>query len=125
MKQPEIIRSGEIEIVYLDFSDLRKKEEVLAQIDIYGNYIKKQPLRSLYTLTNLENMYFNTEIYNKLTAYVNENNPYVKESAVIGLKGMMQIFYRGFVKITGRNVKVCSSKSEAVSALSKHMAEAV
>ena len=125
MKQPEIIRSGGIEIIYLDFSGLRKKEEVLAQMDVYGNYIQKQPLRSLHTLTNLENMYFNTEVYNKLTSYVNANNPYVKESAVIGLKGMMQIFYKGFVKITGRNVKVCNTKSEAVSALSKHLAEAV
>ena len=125
MKQPEIIRSGAIEIIYLDFSGLKKKEEVLSQMEIYGEYIRKKPLHSLYTLTDLEEMYFNTEVYNRFTAYVKANNPYVKASAVIGLKGMMQIFYKGFVKITGRNVKVCNSKSEAVMSLSNHLAEAV
>lgn len=125
MRQPELIRSGDIEIVYLDFSGLKKKEEVIAQMELYGNFIRKQQFRSVYTLTNLEDMYFNTELYNKFTAYVKANNPYVRESAVIGLKGMMQIFYKGFVKLTGRNVKICNSKSEAVLSLSKHLAEAV
>lgn len=125
MRQPEIIRSGGIEIVYLDFSGLRKKEEVFAQLEYFGNYIRKQPFQSVITLTNLDEMYFNTEVYNRFTAYVKANNPYVKESAVIGLKGMMQIFYKGFVKLTGRNVKVCNSKSEAVHSLSRHLAEAV
>ena len=125
MRQAEIIRSGGIEIVYLDFSGLRKKEDVLAQMEAYGTYLRQKPFKSQYTLTNLEDMYFNTEVYNRFTSYVKANNPYVKGSAVIGLKGMMQIFYKGFVKITGRNVKVCNSKSEAVMALSNHMAEAV
>ena len=125
MRQAEIIRSGGIEIVYLDFSGLRKKEDVLAQMEAYGTYLRQKPFKSQYTLTNLEDMYFNTEVYNRFTSYVKANNPYVKGSAVIGLKGMMQIFYKGFVKITRRNVKVCNSKSEAVMALSNHMAEAV
>lgn len=125
MTQPEIIRSGGIEIVYLDFSGLKKKEEIFERMEAFAYYIRKQPLHSLYTLTNLEEMYFNTEVYNKFTAYAKANNPYVKESALIGLKGMMQIFYKGFVKLTGRNMKICNSKSDAVLALSKHMAEAV
>ncbi|MDA3928788.1 MAG: hypothetical protein PF541_07490 [Prolixibacteraceae bacterium] len=125
MKQPEIIREGNKLITYLDFSNLRKKEEVIEQIRIYGKYIKGQPLNSVITLTNLEGMYFNTDIYNKFTTYVKENNYYVKESAVIGLKGMMQIFYKSFIKLTGRNVKVCSTKSEALYELTNEVAEAI
>jgi hypothetical protein len=125
MRQPQLIKSGRIDIVYLDFSELKKKEDILAQIEVFGNYIRKQPLNSVYTLTSLENMYFNTEIYNHFTAYVKENNPYIKGSAVIGLKGMMQIFYKSFIKLTGRNVKVCSSKEEAIMVLSNQMAVAV
>ncbi|MBN2805690.1 MAG: hypothetical protein JXR22_03450 [Prolixibacteraceae bacterium] len=122
MRQPQLIKSGHIDIVYLDFSEIKKKEDILAQIEVFGHYIRKQPLHSVYTLTNLENMYFNTEIYNHFTAYVKENNPYIKGSAVIGLKGMMQIFYKSFIKLTGRNVKVCSSKEEAIAELSNQMA---
>lgn len=124
MRQPEIIRAGNIEIVYLDFSEIKKREEIFDQIELFGNYIRKQPLKSVYTLTNLENMYFNTEIYNKFTAYVKDNNPYIKGSAVIGLKGMMQIFYKSFIKLTGRNVKVCDSKGEAIQILSRNLVEA-
>ncbi|MFA9388189.1 MAG: hypothetical protein ACERKD_00190 [Prolixibacteraceae bacterium] len=125
MRQPEMIRSGAIEILYLDYSGIKKKDEVLAQMEYFGNYIRQQPFQSVVTLTNLNEMYFNTEVYNRFTAYVKSNTPHVKESAVIGLKGMMQIFYKGFVKITGRNVTICNSKDEAVFALSKHLAEAV
>lgn len=125
MRQPQLIKGGRIEIIYLDFSELKKKEDIYAQIEVFGAYIRKQAPHSVYTLTNLENMYFNTEVYNHFTAYVKENNPYIKGSAVIGLKGLMQIFYKSFVKLTGRNVKVCNSKEEAIAELSHQMAEAV
>jgi len=67
-------------------------------------------------------MYFNTEVYNVFTEYVKQNNPHVKQSAVIGLKGLMQIFYKGFVKITGRNVLVCNTKNEALNELTSQVA---
>ena len=121
MRQPELIKDGFNTIVYLDFSDLKSKEAIIKQIDVFGKYIKSKPAKSLITLTNLENMYFNTEIYNLFVKYVKENNPYVKASAVVGLKGLMQIFYRGFIAITGRNVKVCNSKNEAVEVLNEQL----
>lgn len=125
MKQAEIIMVGGSAILYLDFSGLRKKEEIMEQLKIYGNYIKKQELNSLLTLTNLEGMHFNTEIYNAFTHYVKNNNPYVRQSAVIGMKGLIQIFYKGFVKITGRNVKVCESKNEAFTVLTESVVQLV
>lgn len=117
MRPIEKIYAGNREIVYLDFSGLKSKEEIFNQIDYFGRYIKSQPKNSLTTLTNLENMHFNTEIYNAFTSYVKANNQFVKESAVVGLRGMMQIFYKGFIAITGRNVKVCNDITDAVFAL--------
>lgn len=125
MRQPQLIYEGNTTIVYLDFSGLKTKEEILESIDVFQKYIKKQPLNSVVTLTNLENMHFNTEIFNAFTAYVKTNNPYVKESAVVGLKGMMQIFYKGFIKVTGRNVTVCSSREEALTILAGRVATAI
>lgn len=125
MRKPELIREENISIVYLDFSGLRNKDEILSQIEVFGKYIRSQPFKSIITLTNLEEMYFNTEIYNIFVKYVKENNPHVKASAVIGLKGLMQIFYRGFVTITGRNVCICNTKAEAIAALTKDVAVAV
>lgn len=125
MKQPEIIYSGRTSILYLDFSGLKTKDEILKQVEIYGNYIKRQPLNSLYTLTNLEGMYFNTEVYNTISTYAKSNDKFVKASAVIGLKGMMQIFYKGFVKLSGRNITVCETKEQAIQSITKIEAQAV
>jgi hypothetical protein len=125
MRQPELIREGRTTIVYLDFSGLKNKQEIVEQINVFAKYIKSQPVKSQITLTNLENMYFNTEIYNVFVKYVKENNPHVKASAVVGMKGLMQIFYKGFIALTGRNVKVCNSKSEAIGALCQNEAIAV
>lgn len=117
MLQVEVIKVGGCSIHYLDFSDLRKKEEIFNQLEIYGKYIRRQPYNSLLTITNLNGMHFNTEIYSAFAAYVKANDPFVRYSGVVGMKGLMQIFYKGFVRITGRNIKVCESKEEAIAFL--------
>ncbi|MDA3880073.1 MAG: hypothetical protein PF436_06780 [Prolixibacteraceae bacterium] len=120
MRTPETIIIGSQKIIYLNFSGLKKKEEVVEQIDYFGHYIRKSFPKSLVTITNLEDMYFNTDIFNLFVNYVKGNNPYVKSSAVIGMRGMMQIFYKTFIKLTGRNVIVCNTKEEAVAALAQN-----
>lgn len=125
MRQPELIREGGLTIVYLDFSGLKNKDEIVDQINAFGRYIRSQPLKSLITLTNLDSMYFNTEIYNVFVKYVKDNNPHVKASAVVGMKGLMQIFYKGFIALTGRNVKVCNTKYDAINALCQSESVAV
>ncbi len=126
MRRPEIMKVENTEIVYLDFSGLKKKEDIIQQIEVFASYIRKQHFNSLYTITNLGDMHFNTDIYNLFVNYVKANNPHVKMSAVIGLKGLMNIFYKGFIALTGRNVKVCSSKEEAIHELiSSNISQAV
>lgn len=116
MKTPETIVIGSKKIVYLDFSGLKKNEDVKAQIDSYSQFIHKARPKSLVTITNLENMHFNTDIFNCFVNYVKSNNAYVTSSAVIGMRGLMQIFYKSFIKVTGRNVVVCETKEEAIAA---------
>jgi hypothetical protein len=82
-------------------------------MDYAGNYIRRQLPRSIYTLTNITRMYFNTEIFNRISVYARQNEPYVKASAVVGMSGLMQIFYNNFTKISGRDVKAFCSEAEA------------
>jgi len=110
---PRFIEYKNKQVVYIDFSNMRKAEEIYAAMEIAGAFIRKQPLKSLYTLTNLSGMFFNNEIFSRMTAYAKENNPYVKASAVVGMTGMMQIFYNSFTRLTGRDVKAFSSEIEA------------
>jgi hypothetical protein len=110
---PRIIGYKHIQIVYIDFSNLKKAEEIYSVIENAESYIHRQLPRSLYILTNLTGMHFNNEIFNHITAYAKGNNPFVKRSAVVGMSGMMQIFYNTFTRITGREVRAFNSEIDA------------
>jgi hypothetical protein len=114
MREPEIITYKQKQIVYLDFTDLKKKEEILALEEKGCQYIRKQNLKSVLTLSNMEGMFFNNEIKSYFEVEVKANAPYVKASAVIGLSGLISLFYKGFVVITGRDVRSFSSKEDAL-----------
>ena len=82
-------------------------------MDYAANYIRRQLPRSIYTLTNITGMYFNTDIFNRISVYAKQNELFVKGSAVVGMSGLMQIFYNSFSRISGREVKAFFSEEEA------------
>jgi hypothetical protein len=112
-RSPRIINHGNISIVYIDFSGLRKEEEIYAAMENAERFIRRYYSKSLYTLTNLTGMHFNTEVYTRFVEYAKGNTPYVKASAVVGMVGLMQIFYNSFLRLTGRKVKACTTELEA------------
>ena len=118
VRTPRMIEYKHLQIVYIDFSNIKKPEDIFAEMDIATAFIRKYPPKSLYTLTNLSGMHFNNEIFNRFTEYAKGNTPYVKAGAVIGMTGMMQIFYNGFTRITGREIRAFSSEIEAKEYLS-------
>ncbi len=107
------IKYQQIDIIYVDFSNIRSQEKIYEAMDYAGNYIRRQLPRSLYILTNITGMYFNTDIFNRISAYAKQNAPYVKASAVVGMNGLMQIFYNNFSRVSGREVKAFYSDTEA------------
>jgi vesicle coat complex subunit len=114
MRKIEIIHHKGIDIVYQDFSNLKKAEEIKAVVDSGIAYIRKQVPKSVVTLSNMDGMYFNNDLFNYFASAVKGNDPYVISSAVFGLNGLISIMYNGFVKLTGRQVKSCKSKEEAL-----------
>ncbi|SRR5574344_444253 len=117
MREPKFISREGIPILYVDFSNLKSKDEIFELIDLAKKSISMRPPKSVLTLTNLANMYFNTEVYTAISDYAKMNEPYVKACAVIGLNGLMMIFYNGFLKLTKRDVRAFSSEEEAVNYL--------
>lgn len=117
MREPQFISREGIPILYVDFSNLKTKEEVLSLISLAQKSISIRPPKSIFTLTNLSNMYFNTEVYTAISDYARMNEPYVKACAVIGLSGLMMIFYNGFLKLSKRDVRAFFTEEEAVNYL--------
>lgn len=112
-RTPRIINHRNISIVYIDFSGLRKEEEIYDAMENAQRFVRSHYSKSLYTLTNLSGMHFNTDVYSRFVEYAKGNTPYVKASAVVGMMGLMQIFYNSFLRLTGRKVKACTTELEA------------
>jgi hypothetical protein len=76
--------------------------------------IQKHGFKSVLVLTNMRNMFFNNEIRNHFIDVAKANSPYVRASAVIGLRGLLAYMYNDFIKKTGRNIKMCETRKEAL-----------
>ena len=120
MRTPQIISYKNHSVVYLDFSNLRSRDEVNDLIGKAIAEIRRRPLKSVLTLTNIEGMYFNNTIFSAFSKYVRENTPYVKASAVVGMTGLIAIMYNGFVKVTGREVKAFRTETDALEYLANY-----
>jgi len=114
MREPEIINHKGKEIVYLNYSNLKTKEEIEYMTVQGSKIIRSKPLNGALSLVNLEGMHFNNEIKNSIAQNLKINQPHVKKSAAYGLTGLLGAFFAGYVKITGRDVKPCKSQTEAL-----------
>jgi len=114
MRKPEIISYKGKSIVYLDFSNMKDKDEIMKLENDGAVYARSQPLNSVYTLTNMEGMFFNNELKKFFEETAKGNTPYVKAGAVVGMTGLISIMYNAFVSVTGRAIKSCKTKDEAL-----------
>jgi hypothetical protein len=120
MRKPEFIAYKGKEIVYLDFSDLREKEEIFSLESKGAIHIRSQPKNSAYTLTNVEGMIpFDNEIRDFFQDVIKGNGPYVKASAIFGLNALNSIVYTTLLRMTGRNIRSFKTKKEALEYLAK------
>jgi len=119
MRQPEVINHKGKTILYLDFTNMKDKDEIMKLESDGAAYIRKQPLNSILTLTNMEGMFFNNELKKFFEETAKGNAPYVKTGAVIGMTGLISIMYNAFVSVTGRNIKSLKNKQEALDYLTK------
>ena len=97
-------------IIYADISSQNIKE----LIDI-SKFIKreadKEPLDSIRTVCNVKDGKTNSEINEELKDLVKYIDPYVKMTAVIGLRGLQTIVFNGLLMFT-RTKKLTSKNSE-------------
>ncbi len=114
MRKPKVIKYKGHEIVYLDFSNMRKKDSIIGTERAAGEYIQNQDFNSLLVLSNMENMIFDHETRDFFLQVVKKNAPYIKAAAVIGVYGLMSIVYDDFIKQSGRNLKLFKTRTEAL-----------
>lgn len=110
----EFKRDGK-EFIYFDLGGLQSNSEIEAVIDYAKEIITKYPHGTLYTITNLANLTFDTGTKELTSAWMAFNRPYVVYGTVIGLDGVRKIMFNAVLKLSGRtNMKMFSTRQQAV-----------
>ena len=115
----EFTRDGK-SIIYIDFSGLRSDNDFIEIIKDVKRVVASYPERSLYTITNIENVRFDTNTKEIVANYMEHNKPYVKYGVVVGLDGIKKILVQTVMKLSGRqNMHFAFTKEQAIEWLLK------
>jgi hypothetical protein len=113
MRKLEVINHLGKEIYFLDFSGMKDKAEIETLITEGKRIIRSKSPKSVFSLTNIEEMHFNNEIKDLFTEFIKGNKTFIKASAVLGVTGIRQIVFNGVMKITGREIRLFDSADVA------------
>ncbi len=118
MERVQFIQHKGKKILHLNFADC-KAHEVLEVIERSKAAIKAQPEKSLFTLTDVTNAAFNSQVSDAMKEFVTHNKPYVIAAAVVGISGLKQIIFNAVMKVSGRQLHAHGSLNEAKDWLAK------
>jgi hypothetical protein len=119
MAEPTFMNHNGKQILYIDFSECGP-QELIARIKESGRITRSQPEASLLTLTYVRNARFDRKVTQALKDYTNENKPYVRAAAVVGMSGLMQVILNAIVVFTRRKFATFESVDEAKEWLARH-----
>jgi len=106
--------------MYIDLSEFKTSEEYRDFFYTAKAYVQKYSEQSLYTITNITDVKFDTEVKSLVVEWMEHNRPYVKGGAVIGYNGIKRIFINSIFKLSGRkNMIFAFSKEQAIEWLLK------
>jgi len=102
-------------IIYIDFSSAVSEKDFNGVIDEVKRAITKYAEKSVCTITNMENVRFDSNIKDIFVKYAEANKPYVKYGVAIGMDGIKKKMIEGILKLGGRpSFHYCFTKEEAV-----------
>jgi len=101
--------------VYIDFSGLSSDTDYRDVIKAAEPVIAKYPENSVYTITNIANLRFDTHTKEIAAKYTEHNKPYVKYGVIIGLDGIKKMMANAVMKLSGRaNLYFAFSREGAI-----------
>jgi hypothetical protein len=110
----EIVRDGKT-ILYIDFSGFTSHEQFKEVIETWRPIISRYPEHSVYTITNVENIIFDTAVKEIVIGHMSFNKPYVKGGAVIGMDGIKKMMIKTIMNVSKRpDLEFFFTKEEAV-----------
>jgi hypothetical protein len=110
----EFVRDGKT-ILYIDFSGFTSHEQFQEVINIWRPLITKYPEHSVYTISNVEGVIFDSAVKDTIINHMGFNKPYVKGGAVIGMDGIQKMMIKTIMNVTARpDLDFFFTKEEAI-----------
>lgn len=104
--------------IYFDFSGFKINYEFKRLTTEGKAIIEKYPKQSVYTITNIKGILFDTQTKEIFAQWAEHNKPYVKQGAMIGMDGIKKIMMGSVLEISGReNVGYAHTKEQAIKLL--------
>jgi hypothetical protein len=101
-------------------SGFETNDELIRILDVARPVVRKYAENSLYTITNVQHIRFDTKTKEILAEWTSHNKPYVKHGVVIGMDGIKKIMAKAIFALSGRtNMSAASSKEQAIELLLK------
>jgi hypothetical protein len=106
--------------ISFDLSEFKTNDEFRKFIEIAKTYMPKYAENSLYTITNIRGVSYDTETKKVIAEWMDYNRPYVKYGAVMGFDGIKRIMVNSILKLSGRkNMTFTSDREKAIEWLLK------
>ena len=101
--------------VYIELSNIKNNDVFVQVAENVKQTITKYPEHSVYTITNIENVIFDTDTKKLAVDYMKHNAPYVKHGVLIGLDAVTKIMANAIFKSSGREpLKFLYTKEKAI-----------
>lgn len=106
--------------LYFDLSEFKENDEYREFVEVAEKCIAKYAEYSLFTITNIRDVKFDSETKKIVAEWMKYNKPYVKQGAVIGFDGIKRMLVNAIFKMGGRkNMMFFPSREQAIEWLLK------
>lgn len=106
--------------IYIDFCGVKTNDQLKEFTDKVMLLMDDYPEQSVYTITNVENVRFDSETKEIMARYMEHNKPYVKCGAIIGIDGIKKVMSNVVFTLSGRhNLFFTYTKEQAIQLLLK------
>ncbi len=120
MSRTRFIEHQGSRVLLFDYAGIRDTAEAKREIAESVRVVATQrPEKSLLVMTDVTDARYDSEVVQALKQLAAHNTPYVKASAVVGVRGLQKVVYQAVVWFSKRNLQLFDTREAALAWLAQ------
>ena len=120
----EEFEHGGMKFIYINFSGATSAKNYEELMEKAKELVSSHPPKSLFTITSVEKLFYDSNIKKLLIGFMKHLEPYVIFGVVVGINGIKKFILHTLLKLSGRkNMKIKDNKEDAIEWICKNFAE--